>query len=1310
MDVRRLQDVLYEEIHPRVDRFRGAFFCTFSLHPPRMRDLLLHCGLSPRDMNNVHVLFQRYSFNPWEGDPVPLDNMTRAEKLRSVLPRSVRFNRIRMKTSKHPADHLVIRQQHLKCCLLLFEPVNDATPNVVFIQFSMNIDRRPVDAHVEEMLYRGRPHDLPRFVDLIKSIVNLQGRIEVNEKKHTHANDLVPANQFLDRFRNDADRFKHLADPNAFLVWQSLDANDTLGHNFQRVLRNEGLLRDTQYRAYVGNQQPIPESILLLHFPYVNESHISNVCQAVVERLSHNPVEADRTHVELTYAALLDLHQFHHESWVVRLKDRTPDAHTLLWICLVTANLTMPSWSLRPRNYECGVVVFERPMPDGGPDPSILPVVRNRIMALMEPSNGTLKLTAKCGQNKRALTQLAEENEQLPHQQLMAPLNPDCEQERAACNQVYQALRAVDAAADNMTTFEKYELVKRCLVESVLPGLVGTAALIRSDALRYNFYFRYAVYDYIFNDLAKKHPPRTLGGYSELTTKRFFYDVVNAAPADHPWSTCPAAETTMQVLVDIFTRWSNAFDLYDRRINAWKPQVTERTLLCMTDARPGEQMVEDPHQKLRAVCTPYDTLSFLMQSMHSRCFVWWECPYNHTFYYNLNLMLTQDHECPVCAKYHDIRLMYELLQKEAGVTLLTVEFPLLRKSAAERLGDNAGDNPNNPPNADEDEGKEADQLDAEQVQMDKDRQTLKYDLFFLLDDKYVCAVEFDDASHNRASLRMENINVMRNPKADAVKNVLSSALGIHLMRVWVGMNELKRPDAKARLHKLVKFYLYTVRRNQLEAVVDEGPMYDRIRQFDVEQPDDNIAELTQLLQEMPQNQGQVINIENTEFLRPVDLLTRGLAEGDDAPGADEGEVLHEGVLPRYRSSETWDLVWADDADAADRLAKPVLPVSIVFRTDVPEQVLNKTLFAQMERQGMEGHKAMGLTASSLRVSTRRQLNRESCRNYSLFLQEWKRTRLGNAAEYAVAVEDPPSYRGRLWDGFDTSENGLAMYVSHTAANDDNQNQDQDPEDEDLDEDNQNQLVTAVHLEAKKYSPWRFVQMRFPGDVAASQQRAYSVNSQFVRLKDPFADRGNGDVAAGFPPLPPDLAPRAWRHVRTGMRSFTDVDGGGGCGGDGGDGDNDGGGDGERPDIDPRFNPDIEWMRQGRLIDYTIDEEDDDELYAGRFRGGEIVTIQEEGHPRAQLYIGVRIPGDDRILYVAEDNFNHVYEHGSVDNDACLSQQPYFQVNAPRRRTLPERLRGFFGVDNLPGRRQQQQPPVAYASRRPNLACGRAWGQ
>lgn len=140
---------------------------------------------------------------------------------------------------------------------------------------------------------------------------------------------------------------------------------------------------------------------------------------------------------------------------------------------------------------------------------------------------------------------------------------------------------------------------------------------------------------------------------------------------------------TLSVLVDIFVRWSIAFDCYDGRINATRPLVNNKTVVTLHDAKKDEQMLEDPHQKNRVDCTTYDTLSLLMQSMHSNSYLWWKCPYGHTFYWTPKNMMMRTSACPVCAKYQDISSLYEILQGEAHVKFLTVEFPLLRKLSNE---------------------------------------------------------------------------------------------------------------------------------------------------------------------------------------------------------------------------------------------------------------------------------------------------------------------------------------------------------------------------------------------------------------------------------------------------------------------------------------------------------------------------------------------------------------------------------------------------------------------------------------------------
>ena len=147
-------------------------------------------------------------------------------------------------------------------------------------------------------------------------------------------------------------------------------------------------------------------------------------------------------------------------------------------------------------------------------------------------------------------------------------------------------------------------------------------------------------------------------------------------------------------------------------------------------------------------------------------------------------MLMHSTSCPVCAKYHDIREIYDYLKLQPDVSCLAVEFPLIIKIVTPGAVVEGDD--------DEDAEQEND-AQGQGVIMDARRRLMRYDVFFRYKEKYVCAIEFDDVSHNNRAQGIEQINV-HNPPADAKKNVLSRAMGIHLMRVWAGSTE-KRSTA-----------------------------------------------------------------------------------------------------------------------------------------------------------------------------------------------------------------------------------------------------------------------------------------------------------------------------------------------------------------------------------------------------------------------------------------------------------------------------------------------------------------------------------
>ena len=57
-----------------------------------------------------------------------------------------------------------------------------------------------------------------------------------------------------------------------------------------------------------------------------------------------------------------------------------------------------------------------------------------------------------------------------------------------------------------------------------------------------------------------------VGVYDMTMTRKDFVKEIFEYPDNHPWIKCKSANVTLDVLVDIFSRWSIAFDMYDSRI------------------------------------------------------------------------------------------------------------------------------------------------------------------------------------------------------------------------------------------------------------------------------------------------------------------------------------------------------------------------------------------------------------------------------------------------------------------------------------------------------------------------------------------------------------------------------------------------------------------------------------------------------------------------------------------------------------------------------------------------------------------------
>lgn len=942
MEIGTISQLLKEVIvRPPRDRenygeFQGAVLTTFSLHPPRLveilNDVANDLGIRNRQqrekfLQKFHVLFQRYSFNQPGG--------VVRDKKRDDLIRKFRaesdFSMLRMKTFKgmnNPTQ--TNKQMHLKGAVFVF------SGKVVYIQYSNNLDRRHQDA--QELIYKGIPQDLDKWITMTRDILRTPNLVE-DVKSPRERKWRQKAIRFLQRALPLYAQM--IPDEYTWIVCQ--DENTSIGDNFKAILRNVNA-RDFAYHQWRSDaQHASKESILLLHFPFVNESYASNLCDAVVGPLSNSEWELKKTFVELTYSqdpALHDIH-FPHESWICRLKGRD-NRNQLLWMFMVTSNLTIPSWGTRARNYECGVVTFEKERGSNFTDP-----FREHIFNSLKDSDNTMQRTANCGGVlKSDLVQTA------------APVDNNILQGGENCSP--EILHCDDIARDpNLSTWQRFVKTYKCLVRGVLPGLVGTSNILDSDLLRYNYYMRFALYHYIFVKLAKDHPAVPLGGYNEQLAKKVFTKTV-IDPAPHSWWTeCGNARTTMNVLVDIFVRWSNAFDMFDPRINIRRPSVSQDTILSIHDARAKEQIVENPNHKFRtkqidridrpdeekvtvADSSPYDTLSFLMQSMFSKSAVWWKCSRNHTFYENVRLIMTQNPTCRVCALYHDIQHLYEIIQQKYGdrINQLTVEFPLVRKVKA----------PKNKKKS------------AEDKERDKNRDMMRYDLFFLLDKDKVCAIEFDDSSHNTASKSVEDID-LDNPTADAAKNIISCVFGINLLRIWTGQTRqhLNRSNAKARMELILDRFIQAVRDNGVNSAIPTET--------------------------------------NRTFFQ---TQKRAFLQGP----------------PQARRAERG--IWKPSQ--LHLIPNATKPVFRIFATDVPDREFRESTDAFVERMMMAGKKHPSWRKA---VNVDKQIDERSMQAYYQMIVEWKKIteRKGDADGYILKDR---SYKGRLMDKFDNAYNGLAM--------------------------------------------------------------------------------------------------------------------------------------------------------------------------------------------------------------------------------------------------------------------------------------------
>jgi len=1049
-----LPAVLRDAVGNDGGELEGVLFTTFALNVHALREIVRDAGI-PEGL--VVCVFQRFSFPPSDN---PLRRAYTGELRRNLLAdfdrarefRLLRVNYMKKATQSH------FRQFHVKMCLLKF------ADRLEFVQFSQNIDYG--NARRQQMIYRGLPRRLECVLAMLSDALDKEDYL-VPLRPQQDADAVEHAADIVQLFKLHLKEEDPPRDRNAYAVCQSF--RTVMAEEIHRRLAS---VHGAAEGLHLYERYPVRDSVLLLHFPFVNHAYETNLCDAVAEHLSVSLEEQHHTRVELTYKPPAGFLDFPHESWACRLTGTHP-SDRMLWFFLVSCNLTAPSWGPYAQNLEAGVLVFEQR--DDGRRTVVPNAVRAHIAALASPSGNTSHVTATCGPPAKAAPLPAPRIKVSDNANFVTAAKYECVISSDYPDDYLKQTR--DATA---STWDRYRVAKETLVRSVLPGLTGAADLLNKKLFRYNYMVRWALYDYLFNDLAKGMPGTKVGAHDFHTVRRYFahrvtsdmqpYMNVEAGDASipHPWAKCAVANTTLEVLVDLYVRFAKAFDLYDANIMRERPKVTKNTLMSLADARPGEQFVEEPQQKARRpALSPYDTLSFLFQSTFSNGYTWFRCAKGHSFYWTVRHMMVRDPHCPVCAKYHDIQLLYDLLQDMGDVSLLTVEFPLLRNLDSERIVEvkTKRSNRNTAEEEEEEEDKE-EEMDAARF-----RRILKYDLFFRYKKKYVCAVEFDDSSHNNTKQRMQILNNMTVPNADASKNVLSSAMGIHLLRVWVGLRGAGeyRPNAKGRLQAILEFFLERVENRDLELESNQSNFEDRWTFFEK-------YHKTQKKPNPKQNDKR-------------------------------------GILPStMRTNTSNEDRWKHD----DELP---LPVSLILSTDTPDfshQGTSDSFFLDMHDRGSDHP----LLRDGGRVIVPRQIDQETWSAYYLFLMEWSASSTASSAEGGLDLSSE-SLQGRVCGGFEDAYTRLGalrrvLGLSHKTTR------------------RMSVEVEAQLLERKKVGPWQAIMPLEKKTVNGMGQIAELV----VRLVEP-GSRPPGQ-RLGFPntygkPDPPD---RSQIRVR-GLQDYFD---------------------------------------------------------------------------------------------------------------------------------------------------------------------------
>lgn len=593
------------------------------------------------------------------------------------------------------------------------------------------------------------------------------------------------------------------------------------------------------YNKYVTDESP---SVLVTLYSFVDARLLDKVCD-VVGRVFTSPDEENTGKPE-TFAVTVaypetfnDNQRRLHEKFVYRVANL--DRKRVVWLFFCSHNLTLPSWQAystgaeegawkvsgdAKQNLDVGVFMFSEQ--SGSPYQRVHDYLlkyyyqeRDTFVKFHQSSCQRRPATAV---NKRRPTNL---KTVVPTKEAPPSGGENC------------ASRTPDA-------WQRFKERRTCLLESLLPKVVGMKELLDLPEFRRDNYTRFALYDHVFNHLAADIPWKRQGNYN-VGVLRYQFD---RAARNEVWYNSTRRHLVVETLVDVYLTWGKCFELFDSQILLLRPSVSNLTVVDYSQilwSRSDNRFLVDPKRIASKLdrhesVSPYDTLSFLVQHMFENYEVWWQCPVvkEHNFYWDVQSMFTHP-RCVVCNTSPEVRLVYETIAQLNVTKYLTVEFPIFKRETGQRQDKLIDDYVSRGfPDIQGIQLEPRNELLCYGTPHDNQRlMNMRYDVFYVVDDKAV-AIELDDSSH-RLLKEQGKLNeaefsepVRKRHNADAVKNVISWLMNVHLVRIATASN-----DALATIPSLVVQVSNWVTGSHVHVHENLAALHNHVKQVKASVPD-----------------------------------------------------------------------------------------------------------------------------------------------------------------------------------------------------------------------------------------------------------------------------------------------------------------------------------------------------------------------------------------------------------------------------------------------------------------------------------------